>query len=203
MIEREYATKDMDDTDAALKKAIDHIVDAYINPKRVLSVHDRANEAKVDYLDSIPGELYRLMKADIAAVWGLLESPIEQVAIFQLAAINYGAEDWPIYAKVVRQRGKHPHSAYPVQVIPQAVFGRYRVDFLFDLGPIGLAAFECDGAEYHADRNKDARRDRELLEQHGVKVFRITGKEIWRDDASMRMWAEMIRLYLKWGSTTP
>lgn len=191
--------------DDGVKKVIDRAFNAFMAEKRIRPavVHPRANEAKEDYLNTIPGELYRIMKDDIAAVWSLLESPIEQVAIFHLAAENYGREDWPIYAKVAKERGLFDHKNYPVQIIPQVEFGRYRVDFLIDLGFRGLVAIECDGAEYHQDWQKDWARDQELGEKHGLKVFRIAGKDIWRDNAMTSMWAEMIRLYLKWGSTTP
>lgn len=186
-------------------KTIKRANDAYMSgrPIRRAIVHDRANEAKVDYLDQVPGTLYRLMKEDIGAVWSLLESPIEQVAIFQLAAINYGRADWPIYAKVARERNKHDHKNYPVQIIPQVAFGRYRVDFLFDLGHRGLVAIECDGADYHQDKKRDQARDEILHREHGVKVFRMAGVDIWRDDRAARIWAEMIRLYLSWGKTDP
>lgn len=186
-----------------VKAMVDRCFAAFMSdrPTRPAVVHPRANEAKEDYLNTIPGSLFRIMKDDIAAVWSLLESPIEQVAIFHLAAENYGREDWPIYAKVARKRGLFDHKNYPVQIIPQVEFGNYRVDFLIDLGFRGLVAIECDGAEFHQDWQKDWSRDQELWDKHSVKVFRIAGKDIWRDNAMTSMWAEMIRLYLKRGST--
>jgi very-short-patch-repair endonuclease len=192
-----------EDEKSPAAKVIEAAFEAFMSGRQIRPavVHPRANEAKEDYLSEIPGELYRLMRDDIASVWSLLESPIEQVAIFYLASENYGRADWPIYAKVARQRGLFDHKNYPVQIIPQVEFGRYRVDFLVDLGFRGLVAIECDGAEYHQDAKKDFARDQELWEKHSVKVFRIAGKDIWRDNAMTSMWAEMIRLYLKWGST--
>lgn len=201
MVGKEIDFNGLNDAAEGIFKAIKRANDAYMSerPIRPAFVHDRANEAKGDYLDSLPGTLYRLMKEDIAGVWSLLESPIEQVAIFQLAAINYGKDYWPIYAKVARERGKFDHKNYPVQIIPQVTFGRYRVDFLFDLGLRGQVAIECDGADYHQDTKKDLARDKVLWGDYGVKVFRISGADIWRNDSAARMWGDMIRLYLTWG----
>lgn len=201
MIGKDVADEGFDDADKGIMAALQAASDAFMSTKgiRPAIVHDRANEAKEDYLDTVPGTLYRLMKEDIGKVWSLLESPIEQVAIFHLASENYGKEEWPIYAKVARARGLHDHKNYPVQIIPQVTFGRYRVDFLLDLGSCGLVALECDGAEYHQDKAKDARRDDELWKDHQVKVFRLPGKDIWRDNGAAHMVAEMVRLYLQWG----
>lgn len=183
-----------DDLDAGLKSAIDQAFANFMNPKRGLIVHDRANEARVDYMDHLPSDLYRIMKADIAGVWGLLESPIEQVAIFQLAGQNYSRwEQWPIYAKIARERGVVSHRDYPVQLIPQVGFGRYRVDFLFDLGARGLVAIECDGEAFHENRERDLRRDRVLQEDHGVTVIRIPGKGIWWGNEALTLCAEFVK----------
>lgn len=205
MIGKELDFTGLDDAATGYKQAIDKACAAYMNDtyRKPLDVHHKANEARIDYLDQVPGSLYRLMKEDIGRVWRLLESPIEQVAIFQLAAVNYGKDEWPIYAKVARERGMFDHKNYPVQIIPQVSFGRFRVDFLFDLGAVGLVAIECDGAEFHTDAAKDWARDEYLREEHGVKVYRLSGKSIWRGDGAARMWADMVKLYLSWGSTNP
>jgi hypothetical protein len=181
-------------------KAIERASQAYLGDGRTrpLTVHDRANEAKVDYLvDALPGGLYQIMKGDIARVWDLLESPIEQVAIFQLAAENYSLkEGWPIYAKVARERGMFSHKHYPVQIIPQVAFGPYRVDFLFDLGGRGLVAIECDGEDYHQDKERDKARDEHLKVHFGVTVLRSPGKRLWRDNSLTTFYADVIRAKL-------
>jgi very-short-patch-repair endonuclease len=188
-----------DDLNEGIKKFADRANAAYLKPPRPAYVDDRANEAREDYLAAqVPGSLYRIMKDDIASVWSLLESPIEQIAIFQLAAENYSSkEGWPIYAKVCKARGLHKHKHYPVQLIPQVEFGRARVDFLFDLGERGLFAIECDGKEFHADKAKDRARDKRLHEEHGVIVFRIEGRQLWRDNSTARAYADIIRVYLR------
>ncbi len=199
MIGKDLDFEGLDPAGQGVFEAISRANEAYMSERRQrpLIVHDRANEAKEDYLDTIPGTLYRLMRDDIARVWGMLESPIEQVAIFQLAAENYGRADWPIYAKVIRERGLVSHRNYPVQIIPQVAFERYRVDFLFDLGSRGLHAVECDGEEFHQDWKKDAARDSHLAEHHGVMVHRLTGKQLWRDNTAAQYFADILRTYLK------
>lgn len=200
MVGKDLDFSGLNDTGDGIMKMIKRASDNFLREgelPRELTVHPRANEAKEDYLRDVPGELYRIMKDDIARVWGLLESPIEQVAMFQLAAENYGREDWPIYPKVARERGKFSHKNYPVQIIPQVAFGRFRVDFLFDLGARGLFAVECDGAEFHQDAKKDQIRDRYLFDEHRVTVLRLTGKQLWRDNTAAGALADLIRVYLK------
>lgn len=56
---------------------------------------------------------------------------------------------------------------------PQYPVGRYFVDFA---NPIAKVAIECDGAEWHNDKAKDAARDAEL-EAMGWTVYRISGSD--------------------------
>lgn len=193
-------TSEFNDFINGVRKMIDRTGRNIMDPPKLppLTVHDRANEAREDYLATkLPPDLYKLMKEDIAAVWRLLESPIEQVAIFQLASENYGWKDWPIYAKVCRARGLVDHRNYPVQLIPQVEFGRYRVDFLFDLGERGLTAVECDGAEHHQDKARDEKRDKALKEQFGVWVLRLPGRDIWKNNHAAEFYASCISARLR------
>lgn len=187
-----------EDFNTAVLRAVQKMHDAYMKPRRPTRIDDRANEAKEDYLATqIPGSLYRLMKEDIGAVWGLLESPLEQVALFQLAAENYSMRpDWPVYAKVARERGQFSHKHYPVQIIPQVTFGPYRVDFLFDIGERGLIAVECDGAEYHQDKARDKARDEHLKQHFNVGVLRAEGRFIWRNNETAHFFADVVRARL-------
>jgi hypothetical protein len=145
--------------------------------------HRRANEAKTDYLSYLPGIEYRRLKEEIESVWHLLESPIEEVAIFQLAAVDYsyGEHSPSIFAKVTPERGINRHLDWPVQIIPQVRFGPYRVDLLYDLGPRGLIAVECDGEDYHQDRERDRVRDNFLRREFRLGVIRLRGKQIWKN----------------------
>lgn len=56
---------------------------------------------------------------------------------------------------------------------PQYPVGRFFVDYA---NPVARVAVECDGAAYHQDKEKDARRDRELS-QMGWTVYRISGRD--------------------------
>lgn len=56
---------------------------------------------------------------------------------------------------------------------PQYPVGRFFVDFA---NPRAKVAIECDGAAYHQDKAKDAKRQDEI-EAMGWTVYRLTGKE--------------------------
>lgn len=56
---------------------------------------------------------------------------------------------------------------------PQYPVGRFFVDFA---NPVAMVAVECDGAEWHTDKAKDAARDAELTKL-GWTVYRITGSD--------------------------
>ena len=60
---------------------------------------------------------------------------------------------------------------------PQFPVGRYFVDFG---NPVAKVAIECDGAEFHQDKAKDEKRQREI-EAAGWTVYRITGRECKTD----------------------
>lgn len=76
-----------------------------------------------------------------------------------------------------------------IYVFPQAIIGRYRVDFLIaarlDLTGVvpNIVVVECDGHDFHEKSKeqirRDRRRDRELQE-HGYAVLRYPGSEIIR-----------------------
>lgn len=95
-----------------------------------------------------------------------------------------------------------------ISIEPQAVFGEYRVDFLITLSsldPIVAArtreqnesrlltdsdytdrkiVVECDGHDFHDRTRAQASRDRErdrALQALGLRVFRYTGSDVWRD----------------------
>lgn len=65
-----------------------------------------------------------------------------------------------------------------IVMYPQFPVGRYFVDFG---NPQAKLAFECDGAAWHKDPEKDAKRDRELAEM-GWRVHRFTGRECLAPD---------------------
>ena len=59
---------------------------------------------------------------------------------------------------------------------PQYPTGKYFLDFG---NPKFKVALECDGKEWHIDKEKDAKRDLELLAD-GWHIFRIGGKECFK-----------------------
>lgn len=65
-----------------------------------------------------------------------------------------------------------------IVMYPQYPVGRFFVDFG---NPVAKVAVECDGREYHKDKEKDADRDRELNDM-GWTVYRITGSDCYEED---------------------
>ena len=61
---------------------------------------------------------------------------------------------------------------------PQYPVGRFFVDFA---NPVAKVAIECDGAEFHKDKAKDAARD-QALHAMGWKVYRVPGHICVRDN---------------------
>lgn len=59
---------------------------------------------------------------------------------------------------------------------PQYPVGKYFLDFA---NPKHKIAIECDGKEWHLDKDKDAKRDIELLEL-GWTIFRISGSDCYK-----------------------
>lgn len=55
--------------------------------------------------------------------------------------------------------------------------GPYYADIFI---PQGKIVVECDGEEWHQDKERDRRRD-EYMQKRGFKVFRFTGSEIFID----------------------
>lgn len=66
----------------------------------------------------------------------------------------------------------HDIRAVDLVMYPQYPVSGFFVDFA---NPRAKVAIECDGAEFHQDREKDARRDAKL-KSLGWTVYRISGK---------------------------
>jgi very-short-patch-repair endonuclease len=69
------------------------------------------------------------------------------------------------------------------QLVPQQVLGSFRYDFAITRQEKLIGLVECDGKEFHStteqianDRAKD-----KLAAQMGVRMFRFSGSDIWRD----------------------
>ena len=125
------------------------------------------------------------------------ESPIEQAI---LAGILFATEfsGRMYHARVTSGEGFEWgrdifDDEYVVLIQPR--LGPYRPDFLIRLTGYSkqgdrerfYGVIECDGHDYHertkAQATADKQRDRWMTER-GIKVFRFTGSEIWRDPGS-------------------
>lgn len=95
------------------------------------------------------------------------ESPIEQTFICALALVTL--------ALPVNRRPK---------LLVQVPIGKYRADIVL-LAPEGAPRIvvECDGAAFHKDAAKDAKRTAEI-ERQGYRVLRVTGSEIHHNPLS-------------------
>jgi len=70
--------------------------------------------------------------------------------------------------------------AIGIVLYPQYPVGRYFVDFA---NPAARVAIECDGAAYHADEERDQRRQA-AIEALGWTVYRFTGRECYRTEST-------------------
>ncbi len=73
-------------------------------------------------------------------------------------------------------------------IFPQVLVDGYRVDFLAlhnkGLHGAGGIVVECDGHDFHEKTKEQAARDKSRdrhLQDIGLRVFRFTGSEVWRD----------------------
>lgn len=177
-----------------LREAVRHMLErAAKDGTPAKPVSYRALEAKTDFMDGLPPEMRSLAIREVDKVIDLCESPIEQVTLYQLAGHNFGNSDHPARCRVLRARGEIGYYPDRIHLIPQVSFGQYRVDFLLDIGGTYLIAIECDGKEFHTDKERDARRDKELLDKHNVRVLRAPGSAIWRDNTFVANLAAAIK----------
>ena len=66
---------------------------------------------------------------------------------------------------------------------PQFPACGYFIDFA---NPVAMVGIECDGREFHVDKERDERRQ-QCLEANGWRIYRITGRkcnESWEDSSS-------------------
>ncbi len=68
-----------------------------------------------------------------------------------------------------------------VVLYPQHPVGRFFVDFGH---PVARVAIECDGREFHLDRDKDRARQAEI-ESFGWTVYRLTGRQCNQDSVEV------------------
>jgi very-short-patch-repair endonuclease len=66
---------------------------------------------------------------------------------------------------------------FEADIDTQVEIGKYRVDILLEKYKIIV---ECDGEEFHRDRERERKRD-DFLNSKGYTVIHLLGKQIWKD----------------------
>lgn len=89
------------------------------------------------------------------------ESPIEHLMVMAFAVVNLSLSEM-----------------LKVKIDTQVAIGKYRADIVLteNIGDKRIV-IECDGAEFHTDTEKDAKRTEEI-EKLGYQVFRVSGSAI-------------------------
>ncbi len=119
----------------------------------------------------------------IASGLKLCESPIEAELLPWLVCEDYN----PLMTCPARVHlfgyGELMPPEGDIIIVPQFPILRYRLDFaLIATCAKGtkIVAVECDGKEFHKDRDKDIRRN-SYLRKFGIQTVRATGAEIMRE----------------------
>jgi hypothetical protein len=120
----------------------------------------------------------------------LCESPIEEDLLPWLVCEDYGPALMTCPARVHSSTELMPPDG-DVFIVPQFSFGKYRMDFAVIAKcakGVKIVAVECDGKEFHKDRDKDRRRN-SYLRMFGIETVRAWGGEIKRRprDVSFRV----------------
>ncbi|MGQ4813058.1 endonuclease domain-containing protein [Agrobacterium vitis] len=173
-----------------MPEIMDRFYDAFVNlPKGWAGeLHARASRAKNDEMEAVPVIVRSRILQEIDAIMHLCESPIEQTAIYQLAGKKFSAPwDEQRFCAVLSSVPQDWPAGIASVIVPQVNVGPYRIDFLIHQRSGRRFGVECDGEMFH-EKERDAKRDEYLKAEHGIRTFRVTGKEIFRGD----IWAETI-----------
>ncbi len=136
----------------------------------------------VEFAGAMAQEITAALRDDLKAITARCESPLEQLMLLALA----------------RGGAFRPG----LVVIQQPDILSYRADFLIGaLSAPGAAphwaVVECDGHEFHERTAEQAEHDRardRAMTAAGYRVFRFTGREIWRDPKKC---ADEVMTYLR------
>lgn len=144
---------------------------------------DRMEESH--YSPAHIAKLHEALRADAGVAFSECESPIEKQLMPWLLCQDYGVFGGHARLHIPKSDDMPPDA--PVLLVPQFAFVRYRSDF----GIVGrhkgvslTVAVECDGKDYHKDRERDAKRDA-YFAAWGIKTVRATGAEIYHDPRSV------------------
>jgi very-short-patch-repair endonuclease len=111
----------------------------------------------------------------------LCESPIERILLPWLLTRHYRPFE---FMPTVLLPGEGAKLEYGhIALVPQMPLGRFRADFVLAGRGREFVRFfviECDGADYHEDREKDDARDAQIRKENGrVKaIIRLSGGNI-------------------------
>lgn len=149
--------------------------------------------AAAELADSIgewPGKEQEIKEAVDRAL-PFCESPIERIFLPWLLTRHYRPFE---FRPIVLLPGEGAKLLYgQIALIPQMPLGRFRADFVLAGKGREFVRFfiiECDGADYHEDKERDEARDKQIRrENKRVKdIIRVTGGDIMnrpRDCAEM------------------
>lgn len=90
--------------------------------------------------------------------------------------VDPNAIEWHSYMTPIEQAVWSEIREHGVVMYPQHPVGNYFVDFGH---PLARIAIECDGKQFHQDKEKDVARQREI-EAKGWRVYRISGSMCMR-----------------------
>lgn len=113
----------------------------------------------------------------LAALCAVIKSPIERYMLC-------GLYEAGTKAGIAIDLGEHTFTRGPNKALAltlQREIGPFAADFAL-VGPFKSVVIECDGAEFHQDKEKDASRDK-FMQERGWRVMRFTGQEIYQDAA--------------------
>lgn len=113
------------------------------------------------------GERFRNIKANYRRYQAMVDAGLMD----WFSSDPYEVGDWPSIFTPIENALWCDIRLYGLDLWPQLPVGRFFVDFG---NPVAKVAIECDGAEFHQDKAKDAARDQEL-EAMGWTVIRIPG----------------------------
>lgn len=115
------------------------------------------------------------------------QSPIERYLIIAVKAVSWYLNHIKLNAVQSTPENLDVFNERLILFWPQAPVGEYRADFLFyrkEGSQLGSLIVECDGHEFHERTKEQAARDRKrdrYMQDLGLKVYRFTGSEIYRD----------------------
>lgn len=144
------------------------------------------------------------MYENLCLTFEQVDSPIEQALLSALIPCAYAQYNCTVAWEVPSGKefgswffGDHWQQFSNLKIELQKPIGKYTVDFFLTYSEIiadshrnksawevGEIIVECDGHDYHERTKEQASHDKardRFLQELGVRVFRFTGSDIWKD----------------------